>query len=113
MSQMMEMLTRMDIKMDITQEEMKEMKASIDSLNESFSGLKEEGHTWTPRHTWTPASKCVVTADTLGRPPTHLDAWASKRPSVSGGRPSVSAVTTHLDAGVQVCRGVQVCPYRG
>ncbi|KAL8569762.1 hypothetical protein ACOMHN_007285 [Nucella lapillus] len=42
MSQMMEMLTRMDIKMDITQEEMKEMKASIDSLNESFSGLKEE-----------------------------------------------------------------------
>ncbi|KAL8613595.1 hypothetical protein ACOMHN_022014 [Nucella lapillus] len=42
MSQMMEMLTRMDIKMDITQEEMKEMKASMDSLNESFSGLKEE-----------------------------------------------------------------------
>ncbi|KAL8624352.1 hypothetical protein ACOMHN_044783 [Nucella lapillus] len=40
--QMMEMLTRMDIKMDITQEEMKETKASIDSLNESFSGLKEE-----------------------------------------------------------------------
>ncbi|KAL8615625.1 hypothetical protein ACOMHN_026615 [Nucella lapillus] len=42
MSQMREMLTRMDIKLDKTQEEMKDMKASMDSLNESFSGLKEE-----------------------------------------------------------------------